>query len=1528
MAEEFKPIDFDSLGSQKKREIPEGQESSTFDLNDDGSVGFGDILTGLGDVVAAPFRGVLDAGQGLIDTADMVTNWVGIDIPDTDINFLGDSKTMVGRGAQGLTNFLAGFVPIAGQISKGAKGVQFLSKAAQAAKTTKKGAAAVSVGRGAVAGGITDFAVMDAEMGNLSTMIQDTPALQGLQNPITDFLAHEGDDSELEKRIKNVMEGAGLGIFFDGMIESVKAIRAGQRVRRAGGTPEEAAAARDAEIKPTKPEAQAADDVVFEAEEGVMYHGTASELDPSSIDPYKTRVNGLYGPGLYLTENPNVAHGYSKARAGAEGTRRLYKVKLNETNLIDMDMKFADADPAVRKEFEKLHSGVADDFVEADIDQLNTMTLGDIYRDVTKTLSENPFMTEGEALGLIDEFQGAVNRLGYDGVKHLGGQIVGNVDHRVTILFDPSNTTSHGRANPIASMDDIASTGKPKKPDARSTVKVYRGGEVNPDNPLTYTTSKKGEANLYAEGKKTSEILTFELDANRIASEEEVRETLTELGFTQVKKDNDEYVGGMIHEYLDPEFKGEGFYLGDGVDARLAKALQDKGFDAYKAVGTDVRGTNRSTEEIVLVGKNPKQVKGPRDPSDPPVDDGAGPRDSGGDDLEGRKPGARGEKYFEENLDRVGDDRGVRQLVKDVVDDAREAGEVAPAERKSHAEMYSEAADDLDELDQMMGESSGRLKEALADEGEKAVSGIQRVRRLRLLQKRASDKAVEAARAVAAETSPGMDKLRAFVEARQKLRSVTLAGIEVKRALARELSGLAYTVDDLPDVPHITAKLDDGVDDALDDVFSEAGGGNTDIGASRIREEAQKIVDIADTSGDTAVVGAVRKTPDIGKMTMSVWVNFLLSGPKTQLVNALSGALATSFRPAEKAAGRFFTGDVSGSMSQLAQYNYILQNAGAATRLAKQSLFNNKPILLKGGKVSEVLDASGQEASAVMAAKYGILGLLGKGVTLPTRVLQTVDEFFKQLNYRSQVMVDLKTTAAQKGYDDNWVRESAEKMFSQDEMFTKDSIRRQAARTAKEEGLEPGSKEFNTFVRRFYGEMYDQELVQIANQGKRAAEDVTFTRELSEKGQGRIIRGAKKLQDLKGSGVFGTVLLPFVRTPAQLVEFFHRRSLGLVSEALQGNVADANRGLGAQFQRLREGSIKELAGATKEQRADFMGRVAAGSTLYGSIYAAASMDMITGSGPKDVNQRRLLEQSGWQPYSVKVGDTYYSYRRFDPFSSFIQVIADFQDHYKYNTRFKGEDQVEADVAEEFGLGMAFVTANLVRNKSFFAGLSAFADAIGDPSGFSALKFFRQLGGSIVPSVLSQTNQEYFDNELREPRSFLDAMKRRFPGLSDELPPRRDLFGKPLTVAETITSPILPGPLEVKTTSRSAVRRELAEVGANFGNPRKTRGDLDLTQYKMGKYDAYDRFQVLVGEIRLGGRTMEQQMSRLIQRSQYKRMGRESKMEQLNKILRQYRDAAWWQLVKENPQIKRDLRTSDQNEARDMRGQQQLPLSYQ
>ena len=143
------------------------------------------------------------------------------------------------------------------------------------------------------------------------------------------------------------------------------------------------------------------------------------------------------------------------------------------------------------------------------------------------------------------------------------------------------------------------------------TITVYRGGAVNPDSPLTYTTPSKDQANAYAGGKKdvafdaktqeqASQILSFKVNKNKIASEEEVRETLEELGFPQAKESNKNYIGGMIHEYLDPEFKGEGYYLGDGVDSQLVKALEDKGFKAYRAIGNEASGVKKSAEEIVL----------------------------------------------------------------------------------------------------------------------------------------------------------------------------------------------------------------------------------------------------------------------------------------------------------------------------------------------------------------------------------------------------------------------------------------------------------------------------------------------------------------------------------------------------------------------------------------------------------------------------------------------------------------------------------------------------------------------------------------------------------------------------------------------------------------------------------------------------------------------------------------------------------------------------------------------------------------
>src|SRR3546814_2542190 len=80
----------------------------------------------------------------------------------------------------------------------------------------------------------------------------------------------------------------------------------------------------------------------------------------------------------------------------------------------------------------------------------------------------------------------------------------------------------------------------------------------------------------------------------------------------------------------------------------------------------------------------------------------------------------------------------------------------------------------------------------------------------------------------------------------------------------------------------------------------------------------------------------------------------------------------------------------------------------------------------------------------------------------------------------------------------------------------------------------------------------------------------------------------------------------------------------------------------------------------KEWRRDFaaggarrdlaIAKVMVGSGVGATIAELAAKGIVSGSAPSADNQRRLMLANGWQPYSIKIGDQYYSYRRLDPFA--------------------------------------------------------------------------------------------------------------------------------------------------------------------------------------------------------------------------------------------------------------------------------------
>ena len=112
-------------------------------------------------------------------------------------------------------------------------GAQFLTGFVPAFRALKLAGVSNSFVRTAVASGLSDFASFGANDPRISNFIESYPEMN---NPITEYLAAPEDrsDGEFEGRFKNMLEGAGLGLAFEGVFQGARLLRAGlQNGRRA-----------------------------------------------------------------------------------------------------------------------------------------------------------------------------------------------------------------------------------------------------------------------------------------------------------------------------------------------------------------------------------------------------------------------------------------------------------------------------------------------------------------------------------------------------------------------------------------------------------------------------------------------------------------------------------------------------------------------------------------------------------------------------------------------------------------------------------------------------------------------------------------------------------------------------------------------------------------------------------------------------------------------------------------------------------------------------------------------------------------------------------------------------------------------------------------------------------------------------------------------------------------------------------------------------------------------------------------------
>lgn len=371
------------------------------------------------------------------------------------------------------------------------------------------------------------------------------------------------------------------------------------------------------------------------------------------------------------------------------------------------------------------------------------------------------------------------------------------------------------------------------------------------------------------------------------------------------------------------------------------------------------------------------------------------------------------------------------------------------------------------------------------------------------------------------------------------------------------------------------------------------------------------------------------------------------------------------------------------------------------------------------------------------------------------------------------------------------------------------------AREAANEGLNPATREFRERAVDLANNPPEDWIDSIEAFGKRA----TFRMPLGEKG--KAITEAIVKNHLEW-------IVPFRGTPANIFKELAR--LSPAAPVIGEWRADWNAGGTAAAKAIAEMTV--------------------GSSIAALTMNYAFSGHISGAGDPDPAKRRVQMAAGWQPYSVKVGGTWYSYQRFQPVGTLIGMAADIAEVWKHMTP-EESDKVPRMLAVAF--------SNAVTNQTFLQGITMLVDALSEPDR-QGPRLIQNMAASAVPAVVGQTAQ-FMDDYKREITSTREAVMNRIPGLREQLPVQRDPWGEPAANPSRLgfISPVIES-----NPSQDKVRTEAARLGVGAQKAPKavtmpTRG---LVQGSLAQVQLTPEQRDVFASV--AGKTAHQIMSQMVQ----------------------------------------------------------------
>ena len=338
---------------------------------------------------------------------------------------------------------------------------------------------------------------------------------------------------------------------------------------------------------------------------------------------------------------------------------------------------------------------------------------------------------------------------------------------------------------------------------------------------------------------------------------------------------------------------------------------------------------------------------------------------------------------------------------------------------------------------------------------------------------------------------------------------------------------------------------------------------------------------------------AKSKSSKIIDVFNSLYVNSILSGTPTFIVNTLGNAYEALLKPLEVASGAALRGDLKTMRYGFSHYIGMIHNFRDTIKAVGTAVKQGDPVLDPMIRTQDNLQIVNNKAiRPISGSNLGFNGKVGTGIDwigqvaeLPVKLLMATDEIFKQINYRGRLYAG-------------------------------------AVENTLELGFKVSSKEGKDNIDKIFREGFDKNGManvkenDIATKALEHARVGTFQNRLDD---GRYFNIGKAVQTFLQEAPYLRFLAPFVRTPTNLWRNFEQRVPVL----------------GAFTKPMRE----LWKTGDRRARADVLGRQLFGisASLYGWHLVSSDITdsqgnvyrRVTGAGPSNYKVKKLWMANGW-----------------------------------------------------------------------------------------------------------------------------------------------------------------------------------------------------------------------------------------------------------------------------------------------------------